>query len=302
VFKRSRFVGAALLIAAVPTLFVLLGPAVADASLPVSLTGSISCVETGSLGFSPPLTTNGTGKPDSITYSGSLSSCTGNTTQQGITITGGTITGSETLTTDSCSDVASGRSMQVMTARIDWTATGGTVKHSGVRTPKGTFQTGSNGNLTLDLPGPEKSSTTSYSLMGDIYTSNLLIDQSVSNLLSSCGGSGISSMTFNGTNGNTMATFVSPEAPSITSASSLSDAVGQPFSVTVSTTGSPVPDLVSSSTALLPSGVTLALNGDGTATLSGTPGPGTAGTYYLVFVASNSNGMTQQDFTLTVTP
>jgi hypothetical protein len=47
----------------------------------------------------------------------------------------------------------------------------------------------------------------------------------------------------------------------------------------VTTTGSPTPSI--SETGTLPSGVTFADNRDGTATLSGTPDPGTSGTYPL---------------------
>ena len=42
-------------------------------------------------------------------------------------------------------------------------------------------------------------------------------------------------------------------------------------------------------------------NGDGTATLAGTPAPGTAGTYELTFTATNAAGSTApQSFTLLV--
>src|SRR5205823_4640616 len=53
--------------------------------------------------------------------------------------------------------------------------------------------------------------------------------------------------------------------------------------------------------APLPSGVTFVDNGNGTGTLSGTPGAGTAGTYALTFTPSNSVGTgPAQAFTLTV--
>jgi hypothetical protein len=53
-------------------------------------------------------------------------------------------------------------------------------------------------------------------------------------------------------------------------------------------------------TGALPSGVTFVNNGNGTATLSGTPASGSGGTYSLTFTASNGVGSANQTFTLTV--
>src|SRR5205807_3966510 len=50
----------------------------------------------------------------------------------------------------------------------------------------------------------------------------------------------------------------------------------------------------------LPFGVTFSDNGNGTATLSGTPGAGTGGTYIFLITASNNVGQDNQTFTLTV--
>jgi len=77
-------------------------------------------------------------------------------------------------------------------------------------------------------------------------------------------------------------------APAITSASSTTFTVGTAGSFTVTTTGSPTPSLTESGT--LPSGVTFTNNGNGTATLSGTPASGTGGTYTLTITASNGVG------------
>ena len=75
------------------------------------------------------------------------------------------------------------------------------------------------------------------------------------------------------------------QAPAITSAASVSFLVGSAGSFTVTSTGTPTAAL--SETGTLPSGVTFVDNGNGTATLSGTPGAGTAGTYTLTITASN---------------
>lgn len=89
------------------------------------------------------------------------------------------------------------------------------------------------------------------------------------------------------------------QAPAIISPASATLTVGTAGSVTVTTTGSPAPALTESGT--LPSGVTFTDNGDGTATLAGTPATGTGGPYPLTITAHN--GITPdatQSFTLTV--
>jgi putative Ig domain-containing protein len=88
-----------------------------------------------------------------------------------------------------------------------------------------------------------------------------------------------------GANTVTELTATPPAAPSITSSSSDVITEGLPDSFTVTTTGSPTPAITE--TGALPSGVTFVDNGDETATLSGTPGPGTGGTYPITLTASN---------------
>ena len=69
------------------------------------------------------------------------------------------------------------------------------------------------------------------------------------------------------------------------------------FTVTT-TSGSPV---TITETGTLPTGVTFTDNGDGTATLAGTPAAGTGGSYPLTITASNGVGTDAvQAFTLTV--
>jgi hypothetical protein len=67
----------------------------------------------------------------------------------------------------------------------------------------------------------------------------------------------------------------------------------------VTTTGVPTPTV--GLTGMLPEGISFSDNGDGTATLSGTPGPGSAGEYALTLTASNGVAPdATQAFTLTV--
>ncbi|MBV5344989.1 MAG: putative Ig domain-containing protein, partial [Rhodoferax sp.] len=76
-------------------------------------------------------------------------------------------------------------------------------------------------------------------------------------------------------------------------------AVGTAGTFTVTATGYPTPALARTG-GTLPTGVTLIDNGDGTATLSGTPAAGTGGSYTLTFTASNTAGNTPQTFTLNI--
>jgi putative Ig domain-containing protein len=88
-------------------------------------------------------------------------------------------------------------------------------------------------------------------------------------------------------------------APAITSANAATFMAGSPGTFTVTATGTPVPAL--SKTGALPAGVTFTDNGDGTATIGGTPAAGTAGTYPLTITAANGIAPNAtQEFTLTV--
>lgn len=87
--------------------------------------------------------------------------------------------------------------------------------------------------------------------------------------------------------------------PAITSANTTTFTVGSAGSFTVTSIGSPTPAL--SVTGSLPTGVTFADNGNGTATLSGTPAAATGAAYALTFTASNGVlPNATQNFTLTV--
>ena len=84
-----------------------------------------------------------------------------------------------------------------------------------------------------------------------------------------------------------------------TSADHVTFTACQPNTFHVIVTGNPTPALTED--GVLPSGITFTDNGDGTGTLSGTPAPGTVGTYPIVFHAEkNKPHQTDQNFTLTV--
>jgi autotransporter-associated beta strand protein len=90
------------------------------------------------------------------------------------------------------------------------------------------------------------------------------------------------------------------DPPSITSSDSATFIAGTAADFTVTTSGYPLPSLSVSGT--LPDGVTFTDNGDGTATLGGTPAPvGAKGDYSLTITAANGvSPDADQDFTLRV--
>ena len=88
-----------------------------------------------------------------------------------------------------------------------------------------------------------------------------------------------------------------PSFPAITSPNSTTFTVGTPGTFTVTTTGFTPPTLTETGA---PAVVRFVNNGNGTATLAGTPATGTAGTYPLTITATNSVSSATQSFTLTV--
>jgi len=92
----------------------------------------------------------------------------------------------------------------------------------------------------------------------------------------------------------------STSSPIFTSDNNDTESFGVPFSFNITTEGFPAPAITKSS-GTLPAGVTFVDNGDGTATLSGTPTNAALGVYNLKFKAKSSAGTVYQTFTLTIT-
>jgi hypothetical protein len=89
--------------------------------------------------------------------------------------------------------------------------------------------------------------------------------------------------------------------PAAVGSSSATATVSSPLNVSIKASGSPTPVLAESGS--LPSGVSFADQGTGTALLSGTPAPGTAGTYRITITAENGNGSpAPRAFVVTVEP
>jgi hypothetical protein len=78
------------------------------------------------------------------------------------------------------------------------------------------------------------------------------------------------------------------QAPAITSAKAVTASVGRAMRFTVTTTGYPTATITEA--GRLPNGLRFVANTNGTATISGTPAPGAAGTYTLTMSATNGVG------------
>ena len=95
-------------------------------------------------------------------------------------------------------------------------------------------------------------------------------------------------------------TLVVNQGAAILTGNSTTFTVGVPGTFTVMTSGSPTPTLTETP-PLLPTGVTFVDNGDGTATLAGTPAAGTGGAYPITITANNGVDLPAlQTFTLTI--
>jgi hypothetical protein len=120
------------------------------------------------------------------------------------------------------------------------------------------------------------------------------------------GTAGTHALTFTASNGvlpNAVQNFTLTvnQGVAITSANATTFTVGAAGTFSVTTTSSPAAGTITA-TGTLPAGVTFTNNGNGTASLAGTPGAGTGGTYALTINASNGVGAPGvQSFTLTVT-
>ena len=118
------------------------------------------------------------------------------------------------------------------------------------------------------------------------------------------GSGGTYTLTITATNGVSPAaaqtfTLSVLQAPGITSSAGTTFTVGQAGTFSVTTTG--VPNSTLSETGALPPGVTFTDNGDGTATISGTPDAGSGGPYPVTITATNGvDPVATQAFALTV--
>lgn len=132
-----------------------------------------------------------------------------------------------------------------------------------------------NGNGTATISGQPGAGT------GGVYKVTL----TASNVI----GSGTQAFTFN-----------VRKAPAFAVSSPLpTGTVGTAYSARITTTGAPAPAITMTG-GTLPAGLTFKDNGDGTATVSGTPAAGSGKVYSLTFTATNVVGKVSKTYSLTI--
>jgi hypothetical protein len=151
---------------------------------------------------------------------------------------------------------------------------------------------------TNGFPAPKL--TRSGTLPGGVtFTDNLNGTATISgNPRATSGGTYVFTITATNNQGTARQTFTLTvdQTPAITSKASTTFTAGSAGTFTVTTTGFPAPALTW--TGALPAGVTFVDNGNGTATISGTPPAG--GSYPILITATNSTNTVSQSFTLAV--
>ena len=170
------------------------------------------------------------------------------------------------------------------------------------------FTAGTAGSFAITLlPGAYPAPTLGYtgSLPGGLTMSTPGTSGSFASIdgtaLTGTGGQYAIHLTVSSTSGTATATLglTVDEAPTIKSASTTTMTAGTASTFTITTGGYPTPALTTTGT--LPSGVTFLDNGDGTATLAGTPAAGAQGPYPLTITAANGIGSAAiQSFSLIV--
>ena len=96
----------------------------------------------------------------------------------------------------------------------------------------------------------------------------------------------------------TTTTTIPSQEPTFTSTAGTTFTVGTAGTFSVVTYGYPVSNITMAGS--LPAGLSFVDNGDGTATISGTPGAGSGGAWPLTLTAANTAGSATQSFTVTV--
>jgi hypothetical protein len=155
---------------------------------------------TGSLAATPPITL--TSASHAVTLHATLKSCTGNTSQSGVTITGGSLTATATATF-SCTSITSG--IGSPKGGIFWHAN----LPGAASTKQGFSNAGAsvtNGIIKVTLPGSGGTATATGSFAGSSSTALVVVDQTESTLVGECLAAGVSKLTFTGRHGRSAIT------------------------------------------------------------------------------------------------
>jgi hypothetical protein len=170
-----------------------------------------------------------------------------------------------------------------------------------------TFATGQAGSFTVTSSGfPAPALSVQGALPGGVRFTDNGDGTATFAGTPAAGTSGVYRLTITATNGASDTatqefTLTVGEAPAITSAAAATFTTGQAGSFTLTSSGFPTPALSARGALPLPDGVSYTDNGDGTATLAGTPAAGTGGLYDLTITAANGvSPDATQEFTLTV--
>jgi hypothetical protein len=161
----------------------------------VKFTGSVACTVKGKVTASPPITFST--QTSKISLTATLSKCSGSTKEKGVTISGGTLTAATSIT-GSCTSL---NNFSNPKGSIKWKATGvGAAKTTVGFSNGGASINSSTGVITLNLPGSGGTSTAAGSFAGSTSKATVVLDQTEDTLAGDCF-SGVSTLTFSGTNG-----------------------------------------------------------------------------------------------------
>jgi hypothetical protein len=227
-----------------------------------------------------------------------------------------TQTFNSTATTESVSGLTNGVQYNVSVAAITTVGTGPSASASNNPISLGTAPSITSGNSTTFTVGTAGTFTvTTTGSPTPALSENGALPSGVTFLDNGVGTAALAGTPATGTGGtytfnigasNSIApnasqtfTLTVDEAPSITSGNSATFSEGNAGSSTITTSGFPTAAL--SETGALPNGVTFTDNGDGTATLAGTPAASSRGSYPITINATNGvSPDASQSFTLTV--
>jgi autotransporter-associated beta strand protein len=239
----------------------------------------VTLFESGSLPGGVTFVDNGDGTG---TLSGTPAANTGGSYPLNLRATNGIVpdgTQNFTLTVDQPASITSGNNTTFTVGTLGGFTVTTTGFPSPVLTENGALPSGvtfvDNGNGTASLDGTPAAGT------GKVYSFVITAHNGI------------------GTNATQTFTLTVDQQPAITSASGATFTTGQLGTFSITSSGFPKPSL--SEAGALPSGVTFHDNGNGTATLTGTPGSNAGGTYSLSITAHNGIGTDDtQSFTLTI--
>lgn len=264
----------------------------------ITADGSATCGGLyGQTSFSPPLSTTSTSASETATTTVSLSDCDqeGNDDVSPSSVTG-TLTSTTTYSSNSCATFLAGGSS---TSTVDWTGADPEPAYPIASTTLSATGTASaddqnpSGDLGIQQTGV--TSTGSYFGPGGV---TFFFGSTPSEFSSDCGASGgLASLLITG---GVVSAGMAVSGPVVTSASSASFTEGTPGSFAVALSD-PLQSTITCS-GNMPPGLLFQADANGTGgQITGTPLPGTAGTYPLTIIAVDSADLsTSQAFTLTV--